>query len=240
MERVKGKQHHGGRDLEAASGCFSSPSSLGPFFQQLYNTVDTIVVGQYVGTQALAAVGAPPARLINLLVGFFVGLSSGATVIISQRYGARDARRRQSKAVHTAMALALVGGADHHGPGPGHRPGPCLRLLGMPARMILRDALTYAVGLLLPASSPAMIYNVGTGVLRAIGDAKAPPVCARLSAAWPISCWTCCLWWDSGWGVLGVACATVLSQVVSAAAGPAAADAHPGMSNRVVAEADPL
>src|SRR5699024_11236893 len=87
---------------------FFFPILIGTFFQQLYNTVDTIVVGQYVGTNALAAVGTT-GTLINLLVGFFVGVSSGATVIISQFFGAGDAKN-VSKAVHTSMALALAGG----------------------------------------------------------------------------------------------------------------------------------
>ena len=67
---------------------FFFPILFGTFFQQLYNTVDAIVVGQFVGKEALAAVGGPTGTLINLLVGFFVGLASGATVIISQFYGA--------------------------------------------------------------------------------------------------------------------------------------------------------
>ena len=87
---------------------FFFPILIGTFFQQLYNTVDTVIVGQYVGKQALAAVGTT-GTLINLLVGFFVGLASGATVIISQFYGAGDAKN-VSKAVHTSMALALAGG----------------------------------------------------------------------------------------------------------------------------------
>ena len=83
---------------------FFFPILIGTFFQQLYNTVDTIIVGQYVGTQALAAVGTT-GTLINLLVGFFVGLSSGATVIISQFFGGGD-WKNLSKAVHTSVALA--------------------------------------------------------------------------------------------------------------------------------------
>ena len=68
---------------------FFFPILFGTFFQQLYNTVDAIIVGRFVGKQALAAVGGPTGTVINLLIGFFVGLSSGATVIISQYYGAK-------------------------------------------------------------------------------------------------------------------------------------------------------
>ena len=88
---------------------FFFPILIGTFFQQLYNTVDTVIVGQYVGKEALAAVGTT-GTVINLLVGFFVGVSSGATVIISQFFGAED-RENVSKAVHTSIALALAGGA---------------------------------------------------------------------------------------------------------------------------------
>ena len=69
---------------------FFFPIVLGTFFQQLYNTADAIIVGKFVGKEALAAVGGTTGTLINLLVGFFVGLSSGASVIISQFYGARS------------------------------------------------------------------------------------------------------------------------------------------------------
>ena len=89
---------------------FFFPILFGTFFQQLYNTTDAVIVGNFVGKEALAAVGGPAATLINLLVGFFMGLSSGATVIISQFYGASH-EEDVKKAVHTAMALSIVGGA---------------------------------------------------------------------------------------------------------------------------------
>ena len=88
---------------------FFFPILLGTFFQQLYNTADAIIVGKFVGKGALAAVGGATGNLINLLVGFFVGLSSGASVIISQYYGARK-NAEVSASVHTAAALALAGG----------------------------------------------------------------------------------------------------------------------------------
>ena len=85
---------------------FFFPILLGTFFQQLYNTVDTVIVGRFVGTQALAAVGST-AALVNLLNGFFIGLSSGATVLLSQFYGAGDHRRTQDS-LHTGMTLSLI------------------------------------------------------------------------------------------------------------------------------------
>ena len=89
---------------------FFFPIMLGTLFQQLYNTVDAVVVGQFVGTQALAAVGGSSSQIVNLFIGFFVGLSSGATVIVSQYFGARE-DKGVSRAVHTAMALAFIAGA---------------------------------------------------------------------------------------------------------------------------------
>ncbi len=68
---------------------FFFPILLGTFFQQLYNTADAVIVGKFVGKEALAAVGGTTGTLVNLVVGFFVGLSSGATVILSQFYGGR-------------------------------------------------------------------------------------------------------------------------------------------------------
>ena len=85
---------------------FFFPILLGSFFQQMYNTVDTIIVGRAVGTQALAAVGST-SPLINLINGFFIGLSTGSTVILSQYYGAND-REGTERALHTGVALSLI------------------------------------------------------------------------------------------------------------------------------------
>ena len=88
---------------------FFFPILFGTFLQQLYNTADAMIVGKFVGKEALSAVGGTTGNLINLLVGFFVGLSSGAAVIVSQHYGARqDDQVRTS--VHTSFCLALAGG----------------------------------------------------------------------------------------------------------------------------------
>lgn len=88
---------------------FFFPILLGSFFQQMYNTVDTIIVGRFVGTRALAAVGATSA-LLNLMNGFFIGLSTGATVLLSQFYGAKSKQGVQD-ALHTGVALSLLLGA---------------------------------------------------------------------------------------------------------------------------------
>ena len=88
---------------------FFFPILLGTFFQQIYNTADTVVVGRFVGTQALAAVGGSTSQIINLIVGFFTGLASGATVVISQHYGAKDQEGVQ-RGLRTAYAFSIVGG----------------------------------------------------------------------------------------------------------------------------------
>ena len=149
---------------------FFFPILFGTFFQQLYNTADAIIVGNFVGKEALASVGGSASTIINLLVGFFVGLSSGATVIISQYYGA-DNRRRVSDSVHTAIALAIAGGI-------------VIMLLGLvSARFaltamgtpddILSLSLTY-MKIYYLGTIPSMIYNMGSGILRALGDSKRP------------------------------------------------------------------
>ena len=106
----------------SSSPSFFFPILLGTFFQQLYNTVDAIIVGNFVGTAALGAVGGPTAVLINFLVNLFVGLSSGATVVIAQYYGARQGEDLR-EAVHTGIAPG--GGRGHHRRGyRPFRPGP--------------------------------------------------------------------------------------------------------------------
>ena len=89
---------------------FFFPILFGTLFQMLYNTADAIIVGQFLGKEALAAVGGGTGTMINLIIGFFTGLSSGATVIISQFYGAKD-EKKLKKALHTTLALGLTGGA---------------------------------------------------------------------------------------------------------------------------------
>ena len=88
---------------------FFFPILIGTFFQQLYNTVDAVIVGRFVGKEALSAVGGSTSSLINLIVGFFVGVSTGATVIISQHYGAKN-KKGVSDSIGTAIALSVAGG----------------------------------------------------------------------------------------------------------------------------------
>lgn len=148
---------------------FSIPLLIGNLFQQLYNTVDSIIVGNYVGGQALAAVGTST-PLINLLIGFFMGIAAGAGVMISRYYGARKDRELFS-AVHTFVAFTLICGLIMTFVGVlGSR--TFLSWIGAPSD-ILKDADTYLKiyfgGILF-----TMIYNSGSGILRAVGDSKNP------------------------------------------------------------------
>ena len=190
---------------------FFFPILIGSFFQQLYNTVDTIIVGQYVGKEALAGVGST-GTVINLWVGFFIGLAGGASVIISQYFGARD-REDLSKAIHTAVALSLAGGAV--------LTVVCLvsarwslELLDVPAD-VMDEALTY-INIFYLGMIPCLVYNVGTGILRAIGDSKMPLyvliVCCVVNIVLDLLFVV-----RFHWNVFGVALATVLAQTVSAA-----------------------
>ena len=149
---------------------FFFPIMLGSLFQQLYNTVDAIVVGQFVGTDALAAVGGSASNILNLLIGFFTGVSSGATVIISQYYGAND-RDGVNRALHTAMLFAVVGGAILTVFGL-FATEFVLRLMDTPEDTLAGSALYLRI--MFVGMIPNMIYNVGSAILRAMGDSKRP------------------------------------------------------------------
>lgn len=189
---------------------FFLPIWFGTLFQQLYNTVDTLVVGNFVGTRALAAVGATGA-FVQLLVGFFIGLCGGAGIIISQSYGAgdRDAVDRQ---VHTALLLAAAGGVLLTGLGLVIA-RPVLRWMHTPADIL--DAAVLYLRVFFLGMVPQMLYNMGTGILRAVGDSKRPLYFLIVASLVNIGLdllFVAVL----PWGVAGAALATVLSQVVSA------------------------
>ena len=190
---------------------FFFPILLGTFFQQLYNTADAMIVGKYVGKEALAAVGGATGVLINLLVGFFVGLSSGATVLISQFYGARR-EKDVGDAVHTAAALALLGGAVMMVLGLILAPS-VLRLMGTPED-IMDYAVTY-IRIYFGGIVFSLIYNIGSGVLRAVGDSRRPLLFLIASCMTNIVL-DVILVMGFDLGVTGAALATVISQMVSA------------------------
>ena len=148
---------------------FSIPLLLGNLFQQLYNAVDSIVVGNYIGPQALAAVGSS-APLINLLVSFFMGLSVGAGVIISRYFGARMQENLQD-AIHTSLAFTLIAGVIMTIVGLLISP-LLLQMMGTPEDVMTNSVLylrIYFLGVL-----SVMVYNMGSGILRSVGDSKNP------------------------------------------------------------------
>jgi putative MATE family efflux protein len=190
---------------------FFFPLLFGTFFQQLYNTADAIVVGRFAGKVALSAVGGTTGTLINVFVGFFVGISTGATVTISQYYGGRH-KEEVSKAVHTAIAMAIVGGAIIMLLGLVGAPA-ALRMMGTPEE-IMPYSLTY-IRIYFAGMIANLVYNVGAGILRAIGDSKRPLYYLIISCFINIIldlAFVVVFHWD----VMGVALATVISQLCSA------------------------
>lgn len=190
---------------------FFFPILLGTLFQQLYNTADTVVVGRFVGTKALAAVGGSTGQIVNLVVNFFVGLASGATVIIARYYGARD-RIKLNNALHTAIALSIVGGIVTAVAGILLTPF-LLQMMNTPADVIEGSTMylrIYFAGIIF-----VFVYNIGSGILRAVGDSKRPLyfliVCCFLNIFLDILFVV-----YLKLGVKGAAFATVISQAVSA------------------------
>ena len=148
---------------------FSIPLLLGNLFQQLYNAVDSVVVGNYIGAQALAAVGSS-APVINLLVSFFMGLAVWAGVIISRYFGARK-KEELHIAVHTSLALTFAAGLVMTLIGVLISPY-VLQWVGTPSDVMESSVLylrIYFLGIL-----SVMVYNMGSGILRAVGDSRNP------------------------------------------------------------------
>ncbi len=189
---------------------FVLPIMAGTLFQQLYYYVDAMVVGHVVGATALGAVDSTQ-PVLGLFVDFFVGLCTGATVVISQLWGARD-DRRLGTAVHTALAFAFVAGigitvvclplAE-----------PILRLMNTPP-----ENMEYALSFIrvqLLGIVFMMVYNMGASILRAVGDSRRPfyflVVCSAVNIVLELLFVAV-----FGWGVAGAAWATLLAIAVSA------------------------
>ena len=205
------------RDVDMTEGnitrhiiSFALPLLIGNLFQQLYNTVDTWVVGNYVSNEAYSAVGTV-GPIINMLIGFFLGLSSGAGVVISQYYGARQHDKVQ-ETVHTAILMTLIIGVVFTAIGIVMIP-LMLKLINMPATVI-GEATTY-LSIYFAGLLGLMLYNIGAGILRAVGDSRRPfyflVVCAVLNTVLDLL-----FVLVFHMGVAGVALATILSQAISA------------------------
>lgn len=190
---------------------FFFPIVIGTFFQQLYNTVDAIIVGRFVGKQALASVGGSAAVLSNLVIGFFTGLSAGATVVISQFCGAGDKKSLQD-GLHTAYASSLLFGVIISIVG-FFSASWMLEAMNTP-REVLADSVVYLkiyfCGIIF-----TFVYNMGSSIMRAIGDSRRPLVYLII----------CCfvniildLLFVVGFhmGIAGAALATLISQGISA------------------------
>ena len=189
---------------------FSLPVMLSGVLQLLFNAADIIVVGQYVGSTALAAVGST-GSLINLLINLLIGLSVGANVMVARYYGAHE-EKLVSQTVHTAILLSLVSGIVMIFIGIALAE-PLLRLMGTPDNVLDQAALYVRIYF---AGMPViMLYNFGSAILRAVGDTKRPMYFLLLAGILNVfmNLFFVIVF---HMGVAGVALATVLSQCVSA------------------------
>lgn len=190
---------------------FSIPLLVGNLFQQLYNTVDAYVVGNFVGKEALAAVGAS-SPIINMLIGFFMGLATGAGVIIAQYYGAED-HDRLKKAVHSSAALTLVMSLLLTVVGL-LGTNPMLHAVGIPAD-VFPESSTYLL-IYFAGITFNLIYNMGSGILRAIGDSKRPLYFLVIACVINIILDFLFVKFFQ-WGVAGAGYATLIAQAIAAA-----------------------
>ena len=189
---------------------FAFPLLLGNIFQQLYNTVDTWVVGNFASNEAFSAVGSV-GPIINVLIGLFMGLSTGAGAVISQFYGARHLDRVRDT-VHTAILMTAILSVVFTVVGLLFTPA-MLRLMKMPAN-VMPEAVTY-LRIYFAGVTGLLFYNMGSAILRAVGDSTRPfyflVVAALLNSAMDLLFVV-----KLRMGVAGVAWATIIAQGVSA------------------------
>lgn len=189
---------------------FALPLLIGNLFQQFYNMVDSIVVGNFVSTQALAAVGSTTV-IINTIIGFFMGLSTGAGVVISQAYGAQD-EKGVHDAVHTTILTVFLMSIVFSFIGVWATPF-MLQLMSTPAD-VLPEATEY-LQIYFSGASTVIMYNMGSGIMRAVGDSRRPLYFLILSAMLNVVL-DLLFVLAFGMGIAGVAIATVLAQGISA------------------------
>lgn len=190
---------------------FFFPILFGTFFQQLYNAADAMIVGRFVGKEALSAVGGSTGMLTQMVVGFFVGLSSGASVIISQYYGARRPEMVRY-AVHTSIAFSILAGIGIMFLGILLAPA-MLRAMDTPADVIGPSILylrIYFAGII-----GNLLYNMGASILRAVGDSRRPLYFLIASCLTNIALDVVFVV-GMKLGVMGAALATIISQTLSA------------------------
>lgn len=188
---------------------FAIPLLLGNFFQLMYNTIDSIVVGNYVGKEALAAVGAST-PIINLLIAFFQGLATGAGVVVSRYYGARK-QEEESKAIHSFLLFSILFGIALSIVGYFVSP-IILRMMNTPSDYY-NDADGYLAIYFLGATF-LIVYNAGTGILQAVGDSKNPLYFLIVTSI--LNIFLDLLFVKGfGMGVDGAAWATIISECIS-------------------------
>ncbi len=198
---------------------FSLPLLVGNLFQQLYNMVDTWVVGNYVGDAAFSAVGTVT-PIVNMLIGSFMGLSSGAGVVISQYYGAKK-DDRVSDAVHTSIVLTFILTVAFTALGLAMTPF-MLRLMNIPDN-VFPESKAYLT-IYFAGMAGLLFYNMGAAVLRAVGDSRRPfyflVVTAVLNTVLDLVFVICFSPSDPAeralYGVQAVAWATIIAQGISA------------------------
>ena len=189
---------------------FSIPMLLGNIAQQLYNTADSVIVGMYVGDNALAAVGSA-SPILNLLLALFVGISTGAGIVISQSFGARD-REGLSKSIGNCISLTFAATIVIMIVGP-LITRPMLELLDTPASII--DWCTEYLKIFFYGIAGFFFYNMLSGVLRGMGDSVSALGFLLLAAALNVVL-DLLFVAKFGMGVPGVALATVIAQAISA------------------------
>ena len=187
---------------------FALPLALGYLFQQLYTTVDSIVVGNYVGKEALAAVGTT-SPIINTLIGFFSGLATGGSVVIAKNYGAGNAKMVE-KAVHTAITVILIFSVFATVLGVFMVPY-MLNLMSTPED-VYDEAEAY-LQIYFAGVSSLMIYNMGSAILRAVGD-SVRPLCYLICSSFVNVVFDIIFVKYMSMGVAGAALATGISQCV--------------------------
>ena len=189
---------------------FAIPILISNLFQQLYNTVDTAIVGRFVGANALAAVGTCN-LVVVFMIYFFIGLSNGSSIVLSQCFGQND-DEKVFKTVHTTMGLSFISGI-------------ILMVVGLlSAETILKwintpdDVIGYAITYIkiyFFSMIPMMVFNMGTGILRAVGDSKTPLYYLAASGVANIVLDLIFIV-QFKFGVMGAALATTIAQTISA------------------------
>ena len=188
---------------------FALPIFVGQIFQNLYSSVDSVVVGRFVSSDALGAVNAS-ASISGMLVGFFTGLSAGVGVVFASNYGAKNYKKLHD-AIHTALTFTLVVGGAVGVLGAFFSP-VLLNLVNCDPEIMI-EAVNYLRIYMIGVTFTAM-YNVGAGVLRSIGDSQSPFYFLVISSCTNIILDLVFVVGFS-WGVTGVAVATVISQGIS-------------------------